>query len=247
MAIITTSGLISNIRGSIAGSTFQRSASGLTMRKKPLPIGRGSNAQNNQRTIIAQLNVEWNNLDNNVRTFWRSFSDYTNGVGFTNRRRSSANTGKTQFIAVNSWLLLYGLPVLRVPTLVPPLAPLQPYYDVNFESSNLGRTVGSLDTETQILVVQVSLAQSVGTNTANTGFRTLVYSMVDGDVQDWYSVYEATYGVPVISGYKYWVQTFIIDFITGAMSAKSKALITFTGGVGVGIGFMVIEDTFIVG
>ncbi len=247
MAIIVTSGLVSHIRGSVAGSTFQRSASGLTMRKKPLPVGRGTNSQLNQRNIVAQLNVAWNQLNDGERLQWSSFSNYTNGIGKTNKQNQSANTGKTQFVAVNSWLLLYGKPLLQVPTLVPPESPISPYYSASYESGDLGQTVGELDTTSQILVVQISLPQSVGTVTNNTGFRTLVYSMVDGDLQNWEAEYQATYGVPLTYNKKYWVQTFVVNFITGAISAKSKALILLTMPMASGIGSMIIEDTFIVG
>jgi len=247
MALIITSGLISHIKGSIAGSTFQRSASGLTMRKKPLPVGRGTNSQLNQRNIVAQLNVAWNQLTDSQRLQWSSFSNYTNGTGKTNKQNTSANTGKTQFVAVNSWLLLYGFNLLETPTLVPPEAAILPYYNAAYESDNLGKTVGSLDTTSQILVVQVSLPQSVGTVTNNTGFRTLVYSMVDGSVQDWEAEYQATFGVPLTFGKKYWVQTFVVNFITGAISAKAKALILLTEPTATGIGAMVVDSTFIVG
>lgn len=247
MAIIITSGLISHIKGSVAGSTFQRSASGLTMRKKPVPVGRGTNAQNNQRNIVAQLNVAWNQLTDAQRLLWASFSNYTNGIGKTNRQNSSANTGKTQFVAVNSWLLLYNKSLLITPTLVPPESSILPYYNASYESDDLGKTVGVLDTTSQILVVQVSLPQSVGTVTNNTGFRTLVYSMVDGDVQNWEAEYEATYGIPLVVGKKYWVQTFVVNYLTGAISAKAKALILLTAPTPSGIGSMIIESTFIVG
>jgi hypothetical protein len=45
MAIIQLGALVSDIRWSIAGNTFQRSASGLTCRKKPIQRKSGSNSQ----------------------------------------------------------------------------------------------------------------------------------------------------------------------------------------------------------
>lgn len=247
MAIVVTSGLISHIKGSVSGSTFQRSASGLTMRKKPLPVGKGTNSQLGQRNIIAQLNYQWNQLTDAQRLQWASFSNYTNGIGKTNKQNNSANTGKMQFVAVNSWLLIYGKPFLVTPTLVPPELQIVPYYTSASESDNLGKTVGALDTTQQILVVQVSLAQSVGTVTNNTGFRTIVYTMVDGTTQDWASEYQNTFGVPLTVGKKYWVQLLVVNFVTGAISAKARQLILLTAPVGSGIGSMIVGSTFIVG
>jgi hypothetical protein len=246
MAIVQTSGLISDIRGSVGGSTFQRSASGLTMRTKPVPVGRGSNAQQGQRNIIAQLNFLWGSMTVAQRQQWSSFAIFTNGVGKTNRQRNSANTGKTQFIAVNSWLLIYSkFPVLS-PTIITPnqqAIPCPPFFD---QSDNLGKTTYDLDTASEILVVQVSLPQSVGTNTSNTGFRTLVYTMVDGTTQEWAASYLAQFGVPLQLGKRYWVQLIVVNYITGAISPKAKALVLYTATPSLGIGLMVIGSTFIV-
>ncbi len=246
MAIIQLSGLVSNIRGSVAGSTFQNSAGGLTMRKKPVPVGRGTNAQQAQRNIIAQLNFLWNSMTVAQRQQWSSFAIFTNGVGKTNRQRSSANTGKTQFMAVNSWLLIYSkFPVLS-PTIITPnqqAIPCPPFFD---QSDNLGKTTYDLDTATEILVTQVSLPQSVGTNTNNTGFRTLVYTQIDGTTQDWSAAYLAQFGINLELGRRYWIQLSVVNYITGAISPKAKALVLYTATPSLGIGLMVIGSTFIV-
>ena len=247
MAIVQTGAVVTHIKGSVAGNTFQRSAAGLTIRSKPKPVGQGSNAQQSQRNIIAKLNWYWTNLTDANRQQWSSFAVYTNGVGKTNKQNLSANTGKTQFFAVNSWLLIYGKNPILTPTLVPPEAqnvPCPPYFT---KSDNLGRTTLNLDTSSQILVVQVSLPQSPTTNTNNTGFRTLVYNMVDGNIQDWSAAYQATFGMPLTLGKKYWIQLLVVNFITGAISPKAKALVLYTSTPGYGIGFMSIGSTFTIG
>jgi hypothetical protein len=246
MAIIKTSGLISDIKGSINGSTFQRSAAGLTMRSKPTSVGRGSNAQLNVRNLNGQLNFAWSNLTDSQRTQWSSFANFTNGIGKTNQRNNSANTGKTQFFAVNFWLLQYGKPILSVPTFVVPEASFTPCPPLFTESETLQDYVGSLDTTQQILVTRVSLPQSLSTNTANTGFRTLVYSQVDGNTQSWFDAYEAVYGIQPKINYKYWISLQVVNFVTGAISPETKQLVLYTG-IPPGIGTMEIESTFVVG
>lgn len=246
MAVITTSGLVSDIRGSIAGNTFQRSAGGLTVRKKPMPVGRGSNQQLAQRSIIAQLNFLWNNLSDADRQVWSSFAIFNNGASKTNRQRSTANNGKTQFFAVNSWLLIYGKPYIPTPTIVTPPAqpvPCPPFYNI---SANLGVSSYDLDTTREILVVQVSLPQSPSTVTANTGFRTLVYTMVDGTIQDWSAAYLSTFGVPLTFGKRYWIQLIVVDFVSGAISPKGKHLVLYDIPPSGGIGSMIIGSTFFV-
>lgn len=247
MAIIQTSALVSHIRGSIAGNTFQNSASGLTVRKKPLPVGKGSNPQALQRNNIARLTFLWENATPEERQQWSSFAVYTNGVGKTNRQRTSANTGKTQFMAVNSWLLIYGKDPIMSPTITPPLLQPVPCPPLYVESNNLGETTYNLDTSEEILVVQVSLPQSAGTNTNNTGFRTLVYGMVDGFTQDWEEAYFNTWGYNLTLGKRYWIQLIVVNFVTGAISPKGRQLVLYTEPEPTGIGTMIIGSTFIVG
>ena len=247
MATVVLSALVSHIKGSLGGSTFQRSASGLTMRNKPIPVGRGTNAQFAQRNIIAQLNYAWNNLNDTVRAAWSSYAVYANGSGKTNKQNNSANTGKTQFFAVNSWLLIYGKALISVPTFTTPVSqsvPCPPFFS---KSSNLGTTTGSLDTSHQLLVVQVSLPQSASTISANTGFRTLVFDQVNGTTQDWSSAYLSTFGVPLTLGKKYWIQLLVVDFITGAISPKARALVLYTAVTPLGIGSAAIGSTLIIG
>jgi hypothetical protein len=246
MAIIQLSGLVSDIRGSIGGNTYQRSAGGMVVRSKPKPVGRGTNSQFNQRNIISQLNFLWNSLTDTQRSQWSSFAQYTNGVNRTNNQRTTGNNGKTQFFAVNSWLLLYGYTFISVPTFAPPLNVLPPYIDAQGKSDNLGRIVGNLDVATQFLVVQVSLPQSFTTVTANTGFRTMVFTSVDGSVQDWTVAYLNQFGLSLEYGRKYWVSTRVVDYVNGNISAEAKALILYEASSGGGIGSMVVGSTFIV-
>ncbi len=247
MAIIKTSGLINDIKGSINGTTFQRSASGLVMRSKPSSVGRGTNSQLNVRNLNAQLNFYWSNLTDSQRAVWASFANFTNGIGKTNNAVNSANTGKTQFFAVNFWLLQYGKPYLVTPSFVLPLeafAPCPPFFTTSISLQNY---VGTLDTTQQILVTRVSLPQQLATRTANTGFRTLVYEQVDGDTQSWFSAYEGVYGIQPVYGYKYWISLQVVNFVTGAISPESKQLVQYIDPGTLGIGTMTIGSTFVVG
>jgi len=227
MAIISLSGIASNIRGSIGGNTYQRSGSGLTVRVKPKSAGLGSNSQFTTRQYNAQLNFAWLNLSDNQRLQWASYSNFTNGVGKTNKGRQSSNTGKTQFFAVNFWLLQYGKSILSVPAFGNPLAPSEPFPGQTISTNNLMITSGSLDIASQILVTRVSLPQSPATNTANTGMRTLVYTQANGTQQNWAGAYFNTFGRFLESGYKYWVETRVVNYLTGAISPVSRKLITY--------------------
>lgn len=247
MAIITTSALVSNISGSINGSTFQRGNGGLIMRNKPSVIGSKTLNQNPQRLNLAYLTTVWEGFTDAQRKTWQDYANFINGVGITNRNNRSGSSGKNQFIAINSWLLIYNKPILDAPTFLAPLAPISPYYNSAFESDDLGKTVGALDTASCILVTQVSLATSASTYKTNKGYRTLVYPQVDGTTQNWYAQYKNYYGVNCVSGKKYWVLLKVVNFLTGQISSDSEALILYTGSPSYGIGTMIVGSTNIVG
>lgn len=247
MALVQTSGLIGSIKGSIGGNTFQRSASGTIIRKKPFSAGNNTNAQAQQRAIVSRLNFLWDNLSDSDRQQWASYAVFANGANKTNRANNFSNTGKTQFFAVNSWLLIYGKNYLMRPGFAPALnipLPCPPYYSY---SNDLGHTSYDLDTTQEILVTRVSLAQGNTVRTSNTGYRTLVYSQIDGFTQDWESAYIQTFGVSLTLYKKYWISLQVVNFITGAISPISEQLVLYTDAPMPGIGSMIIGSTFIVG
>lgn len=227
MAQVKLSGLVTSIKGSIGGTTFQSSGAGLTARNKPLPLKSKSNAQTTVRVLQAQLNTAWGDLTDAQRQTWASFSEFTNGSGKTHKRNNSANTGKMQFITVNFWLLQYGKSIITTPSFALPLNPVIPCPPLYNESDNLMNYDGTLDTSSQILVTRVSLPQSLSTKTANTGFRTLVYTQVNGSSQNWAAAYLATFGVSLVLGKKYWIEYRVVDFLTGAISAAARKLVKY--------------------
>lgn len=247
MATIITSSLVSDIRGSINGNTFQRGNSGLIVRSKPRTVGRGSNQQNQVRNYNAELNYAWSNLTDAQRSTWSSYAIFCNGNGKTNNQRTGTNTGKSQFFAVNFWLLQYGKPLVINPAFALPEQVILPYYNALFESDNLGKCVGNLDTSKCILVTKVSLPQSLATNTATTGERSLIYNQVNGNIQNWAAEYQLTYGIELKPYFKYWVELQVVNFITGSISPVARRLILYKPITQQGIGSMIIESTFIVG
>lgn len=245
MAIIALSGLITDIRGSVGGTTFQRSGAGLIMRNKPQTVGQGTNSQSIQRVYQSQLNEQWLLLTDAQRLLWLQFSNYVNGNGRSINKSSTSNAGKMHFIAINHKLLQYGKSIILEPTFDVAEAayiPCPPFYT---QSASLMNYSEYLDTTTQVLITKVSLPQSASTLTANTGFRTLVYSQVDGYVQDWAAAYEATYGVPLEIGKKYWISLQAINYIKGTIGPEVRQLVKYVAGVG--IGYMIVGSTNQVG
>ena len=78
MARVKLSGLISDISGSVSGMTFQQSAGGLTLRKKPFPINVSSVSQLNQRALIRSIQNLWFELSQSDRDKWNYFLSWSN-------------------------------------------------------------------------------------------------------------------------------------------------------------------------
>jgi hypothetical protein len=78
MARIKYGSLVTDIAGSIGGSTFQRSAYGNTLRSKPNPIRSVSSAQLNIRAFMKQAHQAWAAMSSNERQQWHQFTMFSN-------------------------------------------------------------------------------------------------------------------------------------------------------------------------
>jgi len=83
MAIILLGGGVTDIRGSIGGTTFARNAGGSYARNKTKPVNPRSTLQNKVRSVTAMFSKRWaETLTEVQRTGWR---DYVAATVWTNR------------------------------------------------------------------------------------------------------------------------------------------------------------------
>lgn len=82
MALIKTGGAISEIRGSIGGTTFSRGRYGAIARNRTVPVQPNSEKQNAVRQILGDLVSRWGDFDQAVRDGWNL---YANGTPMINR------------------------------------------------------------------------------------------------------------------------------------------------------------------
>ena len=116
MARVKFSGLISDISGSVGGSTFQKSIYGSTLRNKPLPIHKRTPSQEVIRGYLQQLHAAWRSLTSSQRVQWNQFINFSNQ---TIRRDSGVLlTGHDLFLKYNLAKLMIGDSILTVPTYV---------------------------------------------------------------------------------------------------------------------------------
>lgn len=70
MAKFTPGAIISEIRGTIASTTFSKNAAGAIIRNRVVPINRNSTAQANQRQVFSNISSAWRGLTDAQRNSW---------------------------------------------------------------------------------------------------------------------------------------------------------------------------------
>lgn len=70
--------LVTDISGSIGGTTFQRSAFGHTIRNKPIPIKSRSDSQLSIRQFMKNAHQNWAALSSAERQQWQQFVSFSN-------------------------------------------------------------------------------------------------------------------------------------------------------------------------
>lgn len=108
MAQIQLGPLASQIAGSIAGTTFQRSGIATQVRRKPLPILRRSNWTRNERGTVAYLSRHWRKLTKDQRDAWQAEAD---GITWYNRFGDPiSGKGYWLYLRLNLALAVVGIP-----------------------------------------------------------------------------------------------------------------------------------------
>ena len=118
MALIALGGGVTDIRGSIGGTTFSRAAAGNYARSRKKPVNPRSSMQNDRRVAIAYCAKYWSDqLTEQQRTDWRAYATATT---WTNKLGQTINiNGLAAFIRVNCLqrLIPSGL-IVEAPTAV---------------------------------------------------------------------------------------------------------------------------------
>jgi len=123
MARIKLGPVVTDIAGSIGGTTIQRSKFGYTIRSKPLPLYSQTSAQYTIRRLIAFLQYSWQILTDAQRLQWNRFLNFSGQTIV--RDRSILLSGQTLFIKYNLWRLMYDQSILS-PIVYAPMPDFKP-------------------------------------------------------------------------------------------------------------------------
>ena len=112
MALIKLGGGVTDIRGSMGGTTFSRCAGGNYMRARTKPVNPRSPLQNARRAQVAHLTTYWSKtITEQERTDWRAYAQATS---WTNKLGESITiNGLAAFLRVNALRHLAGLAIVE--------------------------------------------------------------------------------------------------------------------------------------
>lgn len=117
MARIQLGSIVSDIRGSIGGTTFQMSGHGLVAHNKKRSCNPNTRAQSSIRNLFPQLHVLWQSLDNPGRQLWQTWAEFQN-LKIVNFAKTGSY-GQQAFFQMNFYLLELGLPTTPTPYFAP--------------------------------------------------------------------------------------------------------------------------------
>jgi hypothetical protein len=109
----TPGAIVSEMRGTIAATTFTKNKAGAAMRNRVTPINRRSSGQTNQRQILSALSAQWRGLTAAQRTAWNSASasfPQTDALGQT-----IFLTGAQLYVRLNANLIVIGQSAITSP------------------------------------------------------------------------------------------------------------------------------------
>lgn len=120
MARIIYGSIVTNIRGSVGGTTFQKNAYGFTVKNKPNIIKPNTFDQQTSKSIIAFLTTQWTLSSDSFRTQWNTYAAMF--PQFSKHNPSAVLSGFAVYLKRNYYALLnHGItsPFIITPSLLP--------------------------------------------------------------------------------------------------------------------------------
>ncbi|MFQ5865596.1 MAG: hypothetical protein ACE5IW_10240 [bacterium] len=192
MAIIQTSGLISSIRGKVAGSVYQRSRSGTILRNNTTPVNSRSLLQLKTRSFISDILQEWIRLTDSQRLTWDAYVQY-NPILHKNLTGVYIS-GQQAFIKFNSYRLEYDLPILSTPKFNK--CALTP---ITLTLASTGAVLSitadrAMVSANEFIVLFLTIRFSPSVNNPGSRFKIIKFATTDTDTFDVTAAYTAIFG-----------------------------------------------------
>ncbi len=126
MARIIYGPIITDIKGSIGGMTFQKNGSGTIARLKPRKTKTNTQKQRDQQPRLKQVQAAWNLLTLINKVLWNDFAAINNKIGLDGQEKKL--TGYQWFLTINENRLLISQPILSAPPIYEIVNPILGIY-----------------------------------------------------------------------------------------------------------------------
>jgi hypothetical protein len=120
MARVTYGSFVTEINGSIGGTTFQRNAHGFTAKNKPNMVRPWTDYQKNMQNVLSQCISAWRNITVSERSAWESWA--TGNPQYSKHNPSRRLSGYSCFVKWHFYQFLSHQPVV-----VSPITPIPSY------------------------------------------------------------------------------------------------------------------------
>lgn len=192
MAIIKTSGLITDIRGRVGGSIFQNGSSGLILRSGTRNINKRSLSMTIQRNFTFMCQQEWMLLTTVERASWSNLISYQ-PIKQNNISGKFINAQQT-FIMANVYRLQYGEAILKTPKFakckILPID-LQLSLSAGELTVTASRVMASAD---EFIVLYLAYPTPITINNPGNRLRLIIFNTTDTDVFTISTPYQALFG-----------------------------------------------------
>jgi hypothetical protein len=225
MALLTTGPIVSDVAGKVAGSVFQRSVAGLTLRTLRRPPASSTPAQLTQRSILASLQVRWANLTNQQRTLWDHWAHFS--LNFTATPQPTTLTGQQAFIRVNFARIRVGLSILESPGFAPLTFPLQAIeIEIGGPTFLLHSVPAGLFNDNRLLPTLSGPLPPTRNAKPPRLILMAPYTIVDPSTISIGEAYLKAFGRIPLPGQHVWLSYFYMDIQTGMMSPTLEGMFT---------------------
>ncbi len=116
MALFTPGPAVSEISGSVGGTTFSRNRGGAYMRRRAIPVDPNTSFQQNARARLATLSQNWQDLTAANRQAWLEWARQNPNVNALGNQFTMS--GQQAYISLNARLLLASASIISVPPIV---------------------------------------------------------------------------------------------------------------------------------
>jgi len=215
MALLKLGAVVSDIRGSVGGSTFARTSAGLVLKNKCSPVNKNTNRQSLVKNFISTLQQNWLALSQDQRDCWKLWTSF-NPVLQNNISGNFINAQQT-FIRLNLYRQLYGFAIIEDPVFNK--AAILPV------TASVGLAAGLLVLTTsrvmvpaeEFIVLFLTTSLSLTINNPGSLFRSMIFTTTASSTFDVTTAYTNVFGTGPTGGSKIFMKFTTLDAVSGIL------------------------------